>query len=152
MLRHRRRLLDCILDFPLITKRPDGTSWDLSKDSHIADLMQMLDDERPAFLGGSPPCGPFSVLQNMVDTQNNVSEEKRAQRLAEGRKHIRTCVKAYKKQMNAKRYFYHEHPDGAASWEEEAMKVLRSDPRVFEVRGPMCRWGMKAKDHQGEGS
>ena len=43
----------------LATKRPDGTSWDLSKDSHIADLMQMLDDERPAFLGGSPPCGTF---------------------------------------------------------------------------------------------
>ena len=31
------------------------------------------------------------------------------------------------------------------------MKVFRNDPRVFEARGPMCRWGMKAKDHQGEG-
>ena len=135
----------------LATQRPDGKHWDLSKDSHVKDLMEIVDFEKPAFLGGSPPCGPFSVLQNMVDTQANVSQEKRAQRLSEGRKHLRTCATAYRKQMDGGRYFYHEHPDGAASWETDIMASIRSDPRVYEVKGPMCRWGMTARDKHGTG-
>ena len=136
----------------LETKRGDGTHWDLSKDEHIRDLFQLLDYEKPEFLGGSPPCGPFSKLQNIVDAKGNVSPEVRAQRLKDGRKHLRTAVSAYEHQMNAGRYFYHEHPKGAASWEERAVKRLRADERVYEVTGPMCRWGMKAADGQGEGS
>lgn len=134
----------------LETKRADGTSWDLSKDSHIRDLRQMIDEEEPAVIGGSPPCGPFSVLQNIVDTQANVCQEARAQRLREGRKHLRTCVQVYRKQMDSRRYFYHEHPDGASLWEEESMGSLRRDTRVFEVSGPMCRWGLKGKDEHRE--
>ena len=135
----------------LETKRGDGTHWDLSKDEHIRDLFQLLDYEKPEFLGGSPPCGPFSKLQNIVDAKGNVSPEVRVQRLKDGRKHLRTAVSAYEHQMNAGRYFYHEHPKGAASWEERAVKRLRADERVYEVTGPMCRWGMKAADGQGEG-
>ncbi|CAL1173780.1 unnamed protein product, partial [Cladocopium goreaui] len=116
----------------LETKRGDGTHWDLSKDEHIRDLFQLLDYEKPEFLGGSPPCGPFSKLQNIVDAKGNVSPEVRAQRLKDGRKHLRTAVSAYEHQMNAGRYFYHEHPKGAASWEERAVKRLRADERVYE--------------------
>ncbi|CAL1142408.1 unnamed protein product, partial [Cladocopium goreaui] len=116
----------------LETKRGDGTHWDLSKDEHIRDLFQLLDYEKPEFLGGSPPCGPFSKLQSIVDAKGNVSPEVRAQRLKDGRKHLRTAVSAYEHQMNAGRYFYHEHPKGAASWEERAVKRLRADERVYE--------------------
>ena len=85
----------------LETKRGDGTHWDLSKDEHIRDLFQLLDYEKPEFLGGSPPCGPFSKLQNIVDAKGNVSPEVRAQRLKDGRKHLRTAVSAYEHPMNA---------------------------------------------------
>ena len=53
--------------------------------------------------------------------------------------------------MESGRYFLHEHPKGAKSWEEPVVKELREDPRVYEVIGPMCRWGMEATDAHGKG-
>ncbi|CAE7546001.1 unnamed protein product [Symbiodinium natans] len=135
----------------LETQRPDGDYWDLSKDSHVRELFVLLDEQEPKFLGGSPPCGPFSVLQNLVDANAKVPVEVRRKRLAEGKKHLRTAVQAYWKQMEAGRYFLHEHPKGARSWEEPEVKELRADPRVYEVTGPMCRWGMESEDAQGKG-
>lgn len=76
----------------LSTQRGDGLHWDLSKDSRVQDLMQLIEHEQPEFLGGSPPCGPFSKLQNLVDARNNVTKEVRAKRLAAGKRHLRTAV------------------------------------------------------------
>ena len=135
----------------LETKRADGEYWDLSKDRHVEDLMNLIDTEKPEFLGGSPPCGPFSNLQNLVDARNNVEPKLREKRLKEGKKHLRTAVRAYWKQMEEGRYFVHEHPKGAKSWEEKCMKNLMSDERVFVVTGPMCRWSMESHDLHGAG-
>ena len=135
----------------LETKREDGEHWDLSKDFHIEDLFKLMDKEKPKYLGGSPPCGPFSQLQNLVDAANQVPTSVRAVRLEEGKKHLRTAVQAYRAQMDAGRYFLHEHPKGARSWEEPIVKELRDDPRVYEVTGPMCRWKMESSDAWGKG-
>jgi hypothetical protein len=53
--------------------------------------------------------------------------------------------------MDAGRYFLHEHPKGARSWEEPEVEELRKDPRVYEVTGPMCRWKMESSDAWGKG-
>ena len=142
----------CDLDSQSILKqREDGDHWDLSKDSHIEDLFTLLDKEKPKLLGGSPPCGPFSQLQNLVDARNQVPASVRSKRLQEGKKHLRTSVRAYRAQMDAGRYFLHEHPKGARSWEEPEVEELRKDPRVYEVTGPMCRWKMESSDAWGKG-
>ena len=111
----------------LETKREDGDHWDLSKDSHIEDLFTLLDKE------------------------NQVPASVRSKRLQEGKKHLRTSVRAYRAQMDAGRYFLHEHPKGARSWEEPEVEELRKDPRVYEVTGPMCRWKMESSDAWGKG-
>ena len=135
----------------LETKRADGEYWDLSKDRHVEDLMNLIDTEKPEFLGGSPPCGPFSNLQNLVDARNNVEPKLREKRLKEGKKHLRTAVKGYRKQLEEGRYFLHEHPKGAKSWEEKCIKDLAADERVYTVEGPMCRWQMESSDLYGKG-
>ena len=132
-------------------KRADGEHWDLSKDQHVEDLMNLIDTEKPEFLGGSPPCGPFSNLQNLVDALGKVDPKVREQRLKEGKKHLRTAVRAYWKQMNEGRYFVHEHPKGAKSWEEKCMRDLMNDERVYVVTGPMCKWSMESHDIHGKG-
>lgn len=96
--------------------------------------MQLIDYEKPEFTGESPPCGPFSKLQALVNARANVDSETREERLMAGKKHLRTAVSVYKKKMNEGRYFYHEHPDGAASCEEKAVKDLRT----YVSMGP-CR-------------
>lgn len=72
--------------------------------------MDLIEMEEPEFLGGSPPCGPFSNLQNLVNVLGKVDPKVREQRLREGRKHLRTAVSAHRKQMEAGRYSLHEHP------------------------------------------
>ncbi|CAE7358585.1 unnamed protein product [Symbiodinium sp. CCMP2592] len=122
--------------------RGDGEAWDLSKDSHVNELFELLEREEPKFLGGSPPRGPLSSLQQVVDASAKVAPSARREAVERDQKHLRTTVRAYWTQVNAGRYFLHEHPSGARSWEEPEVKELKADPRVFEVRGPTCRWSL----------
>ena len=58
---------------------------------------------------------------------------------------IRTCVQAYKLQMEMQKHFVHEHPKDSTSWKMLEVQSLVSDPRVHVIDGPMCRWSLKAQ-------
>ncbi|CAK8995863.1 Retrovirus-related Pol polyprotein from transposon TNT 1-94 [Durusdinium trenchii] len=130
-------------------QKPNGEYWDLSKKADEQEMNRLLDRHEPACLIGSPPCGPFSPLQNLSKDKRTPEETERIRQ--EGLTHLRVACKSYLKQMNEGRIFLHEHPKGASSWKEPEMQTLINDPRVIQVEGPMCRWGMKATDQQGEG-
>ena len=58
---------------------------------------------------------------------------------------IRTCVQAYKLQMEMQKHFVHEHPeDSTSGW-----TCLRFNPssmtRKCTALIPMCRWSLKAR-------
>lgn len=72
--------------------------------------------------------------------------EESAERLDIGRKHLRTAVRAYRKQYDEGRLFLHEHPESATSWDEAEMIALQELPGVFTVCGPICCWEMQAAD------
>ena len=65
--------------------------------------------------------------------------------------HLQFCCSLYKAQRHDGRYFLHEHPANAESWYLDCIKSVADLPGVRIVQGPMCRWGMKAWDAQGEG-
>ena len=48
--------------------------WDLSKTEHQKKLKGLLWKEKPAFLIGSPPCGPFSPLQNLSNHRRTAAQ------------------------------------------------------------------------------
>jgi len=133
----------------LETMKPDGTHWDLDNRADVLNVKAMIQDEDPYLVTGSPPCDPFSKLQNL--SKHKRDPKVVADNLARGKRHIRTCIGIYRERMDKGRYFLHEHPKGATSWDMEEMKELMKDPRVYVVQGPMCRWDMKATDAQGEG-
>ena len=64
--------------------------------------------------------------------------------------HLRFCAAMYRFQMEGGRYFLHEHPRSAVSWEVPCMKSLIEDPRVCKVKADMCQFGMKSTDQLGE--
>ena len=130
-------------------QKPNGEYWDLSKKADEQEMNRLLDRHEPACLIGSPPCGPFSPLQNLSKDKRTPEETERIRQ--EGLTHLRVACKSYLKQMNEGRIFLHEHPKGASSWKGPEMQTLINDPRVIQVEGPVCRWGMKATDQQGEG-
>ena len=63
---------------------------------------------------------------------------------------IRTCVQAYELQMRMQKHFIHEHPQNPTSWIMPEVQSLASDPRVFNIDGPMCRWNMTARSSNNE--
>ena len=101
------------------------------------------------FLVGSPPCGPFSPLQNL--SKGKRTEEQNEAILNEGRTHFKVSVNAYLKQHEGGKFFLHEHPKPSMSWQEPEMKQLEELPAIYKVQSPMCKWKMISEDSQGLG-
>ena len=131
----------------LCETKPDGTNWDLNNPEDVRLVHQLVDEEEPKLLTGSPPCHMFSVLQNI--SWHKISPEIRNKRMNEALHHLHTSCELYKKQYEAGRWFLHEAPWGAASWKDPEIQELASKPGVQKVRGPMCRWEMSATDKRG---
>ena len=125
-----------------------GECRDLSKLDDVRELHQMVDFEQPSLLTGSPPCDPFSLLQNLSMGFGDAA--RRQQRRELGLKHLRTAVEFYKKQHFSGRYFLHEHPVGCSSWDTPEMIELQQMQGVYTVASPMCHWGMKLSTRIGK--
>ena len=61
------------------------------------------------------------------------------------------CASLYKAQMEAGRYFPHEHHESASSWQEACMKEIASDPTVMMTTVDQCAYGLLSKDKLVEG-
>ena len=53
--------------------------------------------------------------------------------------------------MANNKYFLHELPNGATSWDAQCMKMLLAHPQVKRVRGDMCPHGVESEDEEGIG-
>ena len=115
--------------------KPDGTPWDLTNPSDVKLLEEMLDEQEPALLTGSPPCETFSQLRNISRAKRD--PVKVAAEEAAGRHHLHTSIYFYRKQVKAGRIFLHEHPKGASSWKDEEMQKLMAEDGV---RRPLGQW------------
>ena len=63
--------------------------------------------------------------------------------------HTRFCIKLYFRQMEAGRYWLHEHPWSAKSWQIPEMEELLKDPRVQVAYADQCQFGLTAKIRTG---
>ena len=131
----------------LTTRRSDGEYWDLSRKEDVKELEKLQAEENPLLMIGSPPCTTFCPLLRLRYTAEEIKERRRR----EGEPHIRVCMDAYTRQLEANQHFLHEHPANSPSWDMPEVKKLMNDPRVYVVQGPMCRWGMRGKDREGPG-
>ena len=132
-----------------IQKNEKGEFWDLSREKDRRDLKSIQRNEKPLFLIGSPPCGPFSPLQNL--SKGKRTQEENDAILAEGRLHLKTACEAYEEQHRNGRFFLHEHPKPASSWQEEPMRRIMELEGVYTIQAPMCKWGMTSEDGEGLG-
>lgn len=122
-----------------------GQKWDLLKDDDVKELEGMVQYEQPSLISGSPPCDPFSLLQNL--SVKSCNAERRRRRLAEGTRHLRTAIGFYRMQHEGGRHIAHEHPLGCSSWHDEQTVELQRTPGVYTVSSPMCHWGMRVSNH-----
>ncbi|CAK0809617.1 unnamed protein product, partial [Prorocentrum cordatum] len=122
--------------------KEDGAPWDLRRPEDVKELEKQQERMDPILLTGSPPCEKFSLLRGL--SAKFRTDEQEAAEMEEARHHLKVAVDAYWRQLRKPgRYFLHEHPWSARSWNEDIVKELVAHPGVFTVKGPVCRWGMK---------
>ena len=90
------------------------------------------------------PCARHSAQLDHIN-YSRMDLEEVMRRMQHGRRHQEFCVKLYHIQHEVGRYFLHEHPAGASSWEENCTKKLMNMRGVTRVVGDQCRYGLLAK-------
>ena len=91
--------------------------WDFDRSCDRASALRIIDTQEPLLVIGSPMCTMFSTLQRFSRWNG-----KKQERWEEAVKHIESVVKVHLMQIEAGRYFLHEHPVGASSRGLKMMK------------------------------
>ena len=99
-----------------------GEPWNLAEPNVQARVRKMVVETEPFLIIGSPPCTMFSSLQNLSKHKRSHADWDR--RMREAEKHIRFCIELYKLQMKGRRFFLHEHPHAATSWQEPCIQSI----------------------------
>ena len=90
----------------------------------------------------------FCGLQNLGKGKRD--ETLFQKRLAVAKNHVKFCVEVYRMQIQAGRFFLHEHPDSSTSWQMPEVVSLQMMEEVYVNVCDMCAYGMVAVDGQGE--
>ena len=126
-----------------------GKPWDLSRPEVQSRVKKLIRQSKPLFVIGSPPCTAFSSIQSLNKGKRPKEVVERELRDAEA--HMKFCIELYEMQVQAHRYFLHEHPAGASSWKMKEMVALMMAGEVDAVTFDMCRFGMVAARNGEEG-
>ena len=107
----------------LTTQDEDGRYWDFTEPEMRNRAARKVLQDKPVLFIGSPMCTVYSTMNHINHAK--MPRELVNQRFREARKHLEFCVKLYNLQWEAGRYFLHEHPEGASSWQEHCiLKML----------------------------
>ena len=101
--------------------------WDFSLRHKRDRARQIIREQRPYMLIGSPPCTKFSTWQflNWARSKDRPAME-RARAAAEV--HLTFVAELYQEQMDGGRYFLHEHPMYATSWQVASIAGICQQP------------------------
>ena len=120
-----------------------ATGWDFTLKSDSDKAFLRIKEEQPNLVIGSPPCTHFSILQNLNwDIQDDAWREKFKVHLEKAKEHVQFCVKLYKYQIKNGKYWLHEHPKTATSWQMDEVRELLNLEGTMRVETHMCRFGM----------
>ena len=130
------------LAMDLTTVDEEGVAWDFDRPERREAARARIAREKPMFLIGSPMCTAFSAWQHLNRERRDPALMQREYNKA--MIHLEFVCKLYRDQADAGRYFLHEHPVAASSWQERCVAELLEAPGVFEVNGDQCQYGQKA--------
>ena len=104
----------------------------------------LVETMKPLFLFASPVCTPWCTWQALNAYRYNRGDELQRERVR-SIVHLRFLIELYHIQMDNKRYFVHEHPARAASWELDIIKDVMNDPRVDRADCDQCQYGAEVR-------
>ncbi len=121
----------------------DGKPWDFDDPEKRAKALQLIRDTKPLFLIGSPMCTAWCSWQNLNAQRRDPEVVKRE--LIRARMHLDFVLSLYHEQLAGGRYFLHEQPQGAASWQEQAVQELAEIPGVSSANTEQCQHGAEVQ-------
>ena len=123
------------------------TGWGFTRMDRKVQVLRLVRREMPTIVVGSPPCTMMSMLQERnkaVQGKDATLMQEFDRKFAEAVEHVKFCCVVYRLQMRCGRYWLHEHPLSARSWDIDEMVKLCADPRVTVVQAHQCQYGLVA--------
>ena len=119
--------------------------WNLTDTGVQGYVKQHLHARRPRVLMVSPPCTPFSCVQNL--NKGRMEADLWQRKLAEGEELLDFSMELCALQMTArpKRAFVFEHPQSASSWQRPSVQNILAQPGVRVAHFDDCRFGLTNK-------
>ena len=124
----------------LRSARPDGVNWDFTRQSDRLWALRLLREQQPMWVIASPPCTPFSVLNQNCNFGKMDPADVQA-KIDEGMVHLRFVCKVYQYQIRNNRYFLHEHPRLAKSWSTSPVQNILKHDSVYVTKCDQCQYG-----------
>ena len=92
-----------------------GMPWDFDNEDQRKAAWAKVLEEKPMLIIGTPMCTVFSAIRNL----SNMKRDPRvvAAEMRRAIKHLTFCCDLYRHQVQEGRFFLHEHPQAATSWE-----------------------------------
>ena len=118
----------------------DQMPWDFRLKSKRERARQLLKEQCPLLLIGSPDCRAYSVWQRLNENMSSNPDKYRRARI-EAEIHMRFVTSLYADQVDRGCYFLHEHPAGATSWSLECVQNLLRMKSVGTTIGDQCQYG-----------
>ena len=114
--------------------------WDFTLARHREAAERYIRLTKPKLVIGSPECRMFSALQNLRKWGQKAEEE-----LTEAKEHLKFVAKIYMMQISEGRWFLHEHPAGATSWQLDVIKDVEKQTGAVINVADLCMYGMETR-------
>ena len=132
-------VLGLALDFT--TRDEAGVPWDFDLPERRAAARKRIAEERPLFLIGSRMCTAFSAWQRLNAFRRDPKTIQKEYNKA--MVHLEFVCQLYRDQLEAGRYFFHEHPASASSWQERCVASILALDNVDISIGDQCCDGQR---------
>ena len=120
------------------------TGYDLNETEDYQRMWNELTRDDPELTCVSPPCTPFSVLQELNFPKMDWDDA--LWLVGEGVHHVTVGAEVCWWQHQRGKLFAFEHPPTSRAWREEALQRLILEPGVYVCYIDMCAYGMQVKD------
>ena len=135
------------MSFDINTNDESGDPWNSMSAKQGQKARKHVIKHKTLFIIGSPPCDQWSIMQNLNNGKRNREEVQR--KMIEARIHLEFCAQLYLMQIKEGRYYLHEHPTSASSWNERCMQdILKHHGNIVTIIH-MCAYKMRIPDAQG---
>ncbi len=120
-----------------------GTGYDFTSSQDRRRCWKELEEQDPDLLVLCPPCGPFSMLQELNYSKMQFS--KAVMKVAEGVDHVNFAMQLFAWQHLRGKAALFEHPATSRAWAERSVQEIMEMDGVRRVRADQCQYGLQVK-------